>query len=340
MTLRVLVTGAGSFLGHGIIKSLRMSELDVSVVGGDPSPLATGLYRCDAAYLLPLARDDGYVAAVRNIVDREQINAILIGTDVELMKLAAERNRFAQLGCVVIVSSPEVLAIADDKWRTSTFLRENGFRYPESRLGPQANELIDVVGFPLIVKPRVGARSVGVHVVRDAASLQEAVAKVDHPIVQQYLLPEDQEFTVGTLTFDGTCADVITMRRDLRDGNTFRAHVRDVPEVRELARAVAERLGGRGPINLQLRLTAAGPTIFEINARFSGTTPLRAAMGWNEVDAVLRREVLHEPGPPLTFREGIVLRYLNEVVVDPADVARLSTDGRLTAPISTVMDDF
>jgi len=341
MSMRVLVTGAGSFLGHGIIKALHMSGLDPFVIGADPSATATGLFRCDRAYLVPLARDPGFMARVREIIEKEKVDAVLIGTDVELAAFASERAVLErEYGCAVVVSSPEVIGTADDKWKTYLFLKTNGFPHPRSALAADASQLAGSIGYPLIVKPRVGARSVGVRRVDDGSQLQRALEQTADAVVQECLLPEDREYTVGTITFDGHCEDVITMRRDLRDGNTFRAYVRDEPAMREQVRAVAEALGGYGPVNFQLRDTATGPKVFEINARFSGTTPIRAAMGFNEVEAVLRRLVLHERPARLAFQEGVVLRYWNEVIVDDAQIRDLERTRTLDRPASRVTHDF
>src|SRR3546814_995014 len=75
------------------------------------------------------------------------------------------------------------------------------------------------------------------------------------------------------------------MRRDLRDGNTYRAYVADYPELNDQVRMLGRALQPHGPANFQFRTDADGtPCVFEINARFSGTTPLRAMAGFNEVE--------------------------------------------------------
>ncbi|OOV29279.1 hypothetical protein BXU11_05000 [Flavobacterium sp. LM5] len=51
---------------------------------------------------------------------------------------------------------------------------------------------------------------------------------------------------------------------------------------------VLKELGMRGPVNIQGRLTDKGLQIFEINARFTGITGLRACMGFNEVEACIK----------------------------------------------------
>ena len=51
----------------------------------------------------------------------------------------------------------------------------------------------------------------------------------------------------------------------------------------------------RGPLNIQLRLSEDGvPVPFELNVRFSGTTPMRARFGFCDVEAMLREVLLHQ----------------------------------------------
>jgi carbamoyl-phosphate synthase large subunit len=81
---------------------------------------------------------------------------------------------------------------------------------------------------------------------------------------------------------------------------------------------------------VQLRQRDGQPVPFEINPRFSGTTAVRARMGFNEVDAAIRHFVLGEDAPSLAgVKTGIALRYWNEVYVPSDAVAALRRDGRL-----------
>src|SRR5262249_33737071 len=155
---------------------------------------------------------------------------------------------------------------------------------PRSCLPGGEGQLIEEVGFPLVVKPRRGARSVGVRIVHSRAELERALEGQANVIIQECVGTPDEEYTAGTLTFDGRCNASIVMRRELRDGNTYRAFADQYPELNRAVRVLAERLGPEGPANFQFRLDRDRAKVFEINARFSGTTPLRALVGFNEVE--------------------------------------------------------
>jgi carbamoyl-phosphate synthase large subunit len=321
--MKILVTGAGALLGQGLIRSLERSALKPTLICVDPSPLAAGLYWGHQAHRVPLANDADYGDAIRRILQRERPDAVLVGTDVELAFFARERAALErEFGTHVIVSSSEVVEIADDKWLTYQFLKQNGFDHPDSALPADAAALMKRVGYPLIVKPRRGARSVGVSVVRSDRELEAALSGVEGLVVQECVAGPDQEYTSGLLCFDGRCAASVTMRRDLRDGNTYRAYaLPDFPHDAVLRRT-AERLGPHGPVNFQFRLADGRVKIFEINGRFSGTTPLRALVNFPEVEMVLRHVVRGEPVRQPVVAPSVILRHWSETVVDPAHLIR------------------
>jgi carbamoyl-phosphate synthase large subunit len=331
---KVLVTGAGSLLGQGIIRALQVSSLRPTIVAVDPSPLAAGLYWVEVPYVIPLVADDGYLRRIEEILEREVPDAVLIGTDVELAVFAAHRERLErERGTRIVVSDPEVVAIADDKWKTYQVLRANRFDCPDSCLPGDEGGLVERVGFPLVVKPRVGARSKGVRVAHDWTELRVALASGPGLIVQQCVGTDETEYTAGALCFEGKYAGSIVMRRELRDGNTYRAFVDDYPELNRAVRAWTETLKPRGPVNFQFRLDGGRPKVFEINARFSGTTPLRAHAGFNEVEMVLRHVLGGEKGPPPAIKRLTILRHWGETVVEP--LALIDSDGRKPAGIAS-----
>ncbi len=322
---KIAVTGAGAVLGQGIIKSLKMAPTKYEIVSLDPNPLSPGLYWTDSHDLVPMANDSHYKSAIESMLDRERPDAVLIGTDVELEIFARMRAEWEdRFNTKIVVSSSEQIEIADDKLATARWLEANGLPFPRSAAAEEREQieaLIAAVGFPLIVKPRRGARAVGVTLVRDRDELMAAMKGRQGLLVQQWAGPDDQEYTAGVICFEGDVAASIVLRRDLRDGNTFRAYADDYPDCEDYVRRVAAAFQPHGPANFQFRKGSDGQfRLFEINARFSGTTPMRALLGFNEVHMVLQK-VLH--GTPITqppTARGTVVRFLEEQLL-PDDMA-------------------
>lgn len=325
MRPKVLVTGAGLVLGQGIIRSLERSDLEPAIICADPVEYSAGLYWGDRGYRTPFANQHGYIARIEEILTIEKPDALLLGSDIELTKMAAERARLEETyGTRVIVSSSRVVAIADDKYLTFQFLKEAGVDYPDSCLPGQEGALIARVGFPLIVKPRIGARSVGVSVVRNAKELDAALAGRPDLIIQECVGNGDAEYTASALVFDNVCHASIVMRRELRDGNTYRAFSGQYPKLNLLVRRLGEMLGPYGPANFQFRVDDKGRAkVFEINSRFSGTTPLRALVGFNEVEMCLRHVLYGEPIVQPVVEDVAICRYWSETVVRANQLAAL-----------------
>lgn len=327
--MKALVTGAGAVLGQGIIKSLRQSSLDCTIVAADPNPLSSGLYWADTAYRLPMANDAAFGARIEQLLDRERPDVLLVGTDVELSFFADNRPRLEnQFNTHILVSDPNVIAIADDKLQTARFFRQAGLHPPLSADADDpagVSDIIDSVGFPLIVKPRIGARSIGVSVVHCRAELDQALEGRAGLVVQECVGDPDSEYTASVLVFDGKPQASIVMRRDLRDGNTYRAYTGPYEELNRAVRDLGAALQPHGPANFQFRLGTDGvPRVFEINARFSGTTPLRAMAGFNEVEMCIRKLLYDTPIEQPAVRSGVILRHLDEMFVPQERIEQIT----------------
>ena len=162
------------------------------------------------------------------------------------------------------------------------------------------------VGYPLIVKPRRGSAARGLFRIDDEAALAPHMRAGN--VMQECLLPDDQEYTVGLYrTRDRRTVATTVIRRELNFGLTYKGVLMTHPVIEAYAIKVAAALGAVGSVNVQLRLTARGPVAFEVNPRFSSTTPIRAYFGVNEPELAIRELVFGEDPAPLAARPGAVL---------------------------------
>ena len=74
-------------------------------------------------------------------------------------------------------------------------------------------------------------------------------------------------------------------------------------------------------MNIQCRYVDGRVIVFEINPRFSGTTSLRAMVGYNEPDCLFREHVLRERVVRrFPYGSGVILRGLEETLVATRNV--------------------
>ena len=331
----MLVLGVGGNVSQGILKALALASRELRVVAACVSHLSTGLYTVERAFLSPFAEDPDFLDWLLAVCEEEGVVAVLSGVEPVLYALAANADLIrARTGAVPVVSEPATLATGADKLATASWLEANGLSAPRSVASGDreaALRLASEVGFPLVAKPRRGKRARGVLDVDDESDLAYAVSRRQY-VVQERL--PGPEFTVACFSDRaGAVRGSFAMRRELSEGTTLSAEVGDFPAVREYAERVADRLRPLGPSNVQIRLRDGEPVCHEINVRFSGTAPIRAHLGFNDVEATVLHYALGEDARDLpSITEGMALRYWNEIYVEPAAVKRLEHDRRLDEP--------
>jgi carbamoyl-phosphate synthase large subunit len=323
--LSVLVTGAGGGVGQGIIKSLNMiHDLHINVIAADMSSLASGLYGGSKSYLVPDANDPAYFDRIEYICDAEDVDYYFPGTDVELLVCAKYASVLLEkLNVKIVVSPLSVIEIADDKFKTVEFLRRHDFDHPKSWLPSQV--ALAELKYPLIVKPRVGCRSIGVQLVDSQEAAKAAIISTENPVIQEFI--DGDEFTCTVAVFKNKISDVLCLRRELRAGDTYRAFPERSEVVEQYVRAVAVKLGVEGSCNFQLRVDKTGvPKIFEINSRFSGTTPFCSYLGFNPVEFCLKADLGGDFASKIDY-DKVVLRHWAEVLIDKKKLTELAMNG-------------
>ena len=333
----VLVTGAGAGVGQSILKALSLSSVSMRILSADSSELAAGLYAADAAYIVPPSQKPEYVRRIVAICKREKVDLVFAGTDVELEVLAQNAKKIKrETGAAVVVSSTSAVRIADDKWKTMQFLKQSGFPHARSSLAKDVPTFLKTAAFPLIVKPRIGARSIGISKVTNREELAEALAKTPNAIVQEYLATDNDEYTCSGFFYKGKSYGVMCGRRWLRNGDTYKALFKRDASLEAFVAKVGAKLNLFGPCNFQLRKTKRGPVMFEINCRFSGTTGAMSYLGFNVASELVQILCLKRPPSRLHFKESYMFRYWNELFVDEAEVKQLGQKGEFMGTIGTI----
>lgn len=322
--LHIGVTGTGSLVGQAIIKCINASEYfkESTIIGLDYIDNTVGSYWVDKNVKLPDILDrknnsyERVAAAVIDTILKEGIKILFIGIDFDLPMYAQHKDHIEKsTGAIVVVSSPEVVAIADDKYKTFSFLKDNGFCHPETY---KVQERPKRLNFPMILKPAVGASSRGVSIVESEEQIEERAMLLKDPILQELVGDAFTEYTCGVIMLDHQFIDSIVLRRELKNGDTFKAwHSFSFPEkIYTYIRKVTEALDPFGACNYQLRLDKEGiPKLFEINARHSGSTYFRQLFGYNEIEIILNHYFPVYGYSKPALKEGTAIRYFEEKLI-------------------------
>jgi len=312
--LNVLITAGSRRVP--LLRAFQTALRDLGVTGRvivtDTNPLSPAAHLADRWHEVPLASEPGYLEAVLAICRSEQIGLVVPTIDDELVLFGEARPRFSACGVQIAVSPPHTSCVCNDKYRTSVLLRAAGVAAAETFLPAQVS---GAAVLPLFIKPRFGRGGVGAFPVSTRRELDFFLEYVGDPIVQEYL--EGPEFTIDMLCgFDGRPLSIVPRERVvIRAGVIDRGRtVRDQALI-DLAQSVAHALPFQGPVNIQCRVVAGRPIVFEINPRFSGGIPLTIAAGADFPRMLLQLVRGHRVPPAIgAFRDGLWMSNYEETV--------------------------
>ncbi len=322
---RVMVTGAGSGVGQSIVKALRYSELPLTIIGADISPINAALFRTDEAQIIPKVESPGAAEKIIEILKQSHIDLILVGSEFELNFFAKHKIIIEeQTETRVLVSCIETVTMADDKWLTAEFLRLNKLPHAKSFLPSNMDDAVEIskkVGFPFILKSRNGTSSRNVRIINNLDDLSQLLNLTPLPMIQELIAHPsnnlDKEYTCSLFKdASGQILGPFIARRTVKGGTSWVVEVLDNPALKNPLLEIGGSLDFIGSINIQLMVRDGVPIPFEFNARFSGTTAVRAHFGFNEPKMALLSFFYGVPIEKPCIREGLAFRYNEEVFVE------------------------
>jgi nucleoside-diphosphate-sugar epimerase len=308
--ITVGITSIGSGVGQSIIQSCRLSRLALHTVGLGSNPMAFGAFDCDERRLVPPIKSPNYLDELLRACVDYGIKILIPGLDYDLPVLAAHRQQFAAEGVEVLIAGEEMIRLCRDKvWMSEALRRFSPAFVPSYDRGSlmkaaQQGQL----EYPLLAKPRGGFASRGLIVILNEDDLE---AVTDDQVIQPLVCPHpsDRHYVdfmaaIGqraitqvaeisiqlVVSKSGKLLGRMASYNKLNNGVPIEIFPIEDARIWEPIDAVFPFLvenGLRGPLNIQGRLTAQGLRLFEMNARFTGITGLRAIMGFNEVETLI-----------------------------------------------------
>lgn len=349
--IRVLITAAsGGSVGEQLMEALRMAKTPYYIVTTNIEAEKNGLYEADRGYLIPPASHRQYIPRLLTIARKEKIQVIIPGSAPELDVISKYREKFIGEGILPLINAKTVIETCQDKLKTMEFLKTNKLLFPKFSFLQKA-ALPKGLDFPLVIKPlKGGGGSRNVFLLQDQEDLNYYFRYFKKlgltALVQEYIGSSEQEYTVGILTdFEGNLLASMEMKREVKGDLSVRAEIRnlnrnqkpyvistgfsqgfvdDYPDVKKFAEKIALALGSRGPLNIQCRKTPKGIYVMEINPRFSGTAAIRALLGFNEPDILIRKYLLKQKIGQVKYKKGLVLRDLRMVYVSFNQIKKIN----------------
>lgn len=278
------------------------------IVATDMQLSAPALQVADVKLQVPAVYDPEYVNITLYICREQKIDALLSLNDLELPILAENKTRFEELGVKVIVSSPEVIDIAFDKYKTAQWVESLGLMAPKTyvRLEDAKRALAaGEIEFPLFMKPRWGSGSIGLESIADMEELDIyynllmkkikktilATASVgdEYIMIQEKLTGSEYGLDIMNDLEGNHVAVSVKQKLAMRAGETDKAVTVDLPEVCEMGRKIGEALGHIGNLDVDIMQRADGAyCVLELNPRFGGGFPFSYEAGVNMPKAIIQ----------------------------------------------------
>lgn len=305
--LNLLFTSAGrrSYLIEFFKEALGDSG---RVFAANSNWISTALHAADESVVTPLIYSNEYIPFLLEYCNAHQIDAIIPLFDIDSLVLSKHRLAFEERGTRIITADSTIVDICNDKWKTYTFLKENGFPSIPSFLSlKDAKNALDSeqIKYPLIVKPRWGMGSIAIYQADNDEELRVLFNKAQREVFNSYLKYESiadsdqcvmiQQRIVGQeYGMDNICdlngnyiTTVLRKKLGMRSGETDCAEIVENNKLSEVAKELALLTKHCAIMDIDVIISENVPYILEMNARFGGGYPFSHIAGVNLPRAIV-----------------------------------------------------
>ena len=316
--MTILLLSAGT--RNKIVQYFRSVE-GVRVVATEMQKTAPAIYEADAFYIVPRITDPGYLDIICDICRKEKVDAVLSLIDPELGLLAANEDRFRQLGVTVVGSNKELCERALDKMQMYRWLVSHEYPCAKSYVDKKAFYLDlqnDKISYPVFIKPIRGSASIGISVVENSSMLDFLFSHFNGMMVQEYLKGQEIGADVYIDMVSHEVVSIFTKKKLLmRSGETDKSVSFKDERLFELIERFCKESGWLGQIDIDLFEIDGKYFISEVNPRFGGGYPHAYECGCNHMKMIVNNlRGIPNRRAIGAYDEGIYMMKYNEIRVD------------------------
>ena len=299
MSFRIAISGIGTSVGLGIIKSIRSDSLDHFILGID-NQLTAHSYMTDKFEYMEKVENLKNNQIIINLLNQFKINVLLIASEYEiewfaLNKIDIERKSNTKI-CIALF---DWIKLGNNKLKTYKFLNKIGvsvasfFEYHLNKnnwISCLNSEPLMDNDFPLFLKPNNGTSNKGIIKFDNLDEFN----KFHFPLEKsQYVL---QKSLCEINSFEVTSSIIISKsgliefepfhaKRKLNKGISWEVKKINSSKLDKIVLLIGKNMKNYfGSLNIQFMGSEdIGFYPLEINTRFSGTTSYRLACRRNEV---------------------------------------------------------
>lgn len=258
-----------------LIKDFKKSLPEGSkIIATDNSKYAPALYFADKQYIVPRITEDGYIEILLDICKKENIKAITTFIDPEIALLSKNREKFEELGILVLAPKQDTAKLCFDKYKMYQYCIEQGINtvktystYDEFYKDYQ-DKLIQL---PVFVKPRTGSGSVGARKVNNLVELEEACKEDPLLIIQEYMDGIDLDADVYVDSITNEAVRIFTKRKiETKIGGANKTTSFKDEKLFEFVQELVKKFNFVGPNDMDFFFKDGKYYLSEVNPRFGG----------------------------------------------------------------------
>ncbi|WP_299248769.1 ATP-grasp domain-containing protein [uncultured Lacinutrix sp.] len=299
--MNILFTCAGrrNYLINYFKKALKGNG---KVFAADMQATAPALIDADVAIIAPSIYDDSYIDFLKQTIEENNIKAIISLNDLELPILSKNKETLEVLGAKVIVSNPNAINIAFDKWETVKFLENNNLKTPKTFIELSLAKTALKNGslkFPVVVKPRWGSASIAVDFAEDEEELdlvyklqtnklkKSILAKASKDDLDRAILIQEKikgvEYGMDVLNdLEGNYYNSFVREKlSMRSGETDKAISVINSDLSNIGSTIGSQLKHIGNLDCDVFYDGKDFYVLELNPRFGGGYPFSHEAGVN-----------------------------------------------------------
>lgn len=307
-----------------LMKDFRLSMEEGSrIIATDNSPYAPALYFADQQYIVPRIDDPVYIDTILDICKQEKIDAVTTFIDPEIMLLAENRERFAEIGVEVLAPYTDTARLCFDKYEMFRYLRSCGVRtamtwgtFEEVKEALNAGK----ASLPVFVKPRTGSGSVGARKVLDLETLHAAFEQDPGLIAQELMAGEgcfDLDADVYVDTISHKPVAIFSKRKiSTTIGGANKTISFKDDKLFAFAKEALSHFRFNGPIDADFFCKDGEYYLSEVNPRFGGAYLHAYGAGVDFIKLIEKNLHGEENEVQIgNYEEGIVMMMYDSVVI-------------------------
>ena len=314
----IFVTGASSLIGYGISKSIRSLKKPYKIIGSTIYKFSVAPAFTDVCIEAPFCGSEGYINWIIKVIKDYNIDLVIPSFEEDVIFFTDNRKKIELTGVKVVLNNFELVHLCNDKWEFYNVLKSNNCPHViPSSLSSDLHKLESEFGLPLLLKPRQGNASKGIVKVYEQETFDLHKKEIGKKLMVQPLIGrDDEEFTTNAFCDgNGGYYAIITFKRKLsKGGYSKEVEVFKSEQIEEAVLDICKILKPVGPTNFQFRIHKGVFKLLEINPRFSSSTSMRTAFGYNDtlmaIEYYLEGKIPKQP----KIKEGKAIRYIEDFI--------------------------